>query len=212
MWHFEKILEGPDRGGWSHPYFIRGNKPLCAKMSRRILDQPNQFKEMAVEINKSKSDSELVVNFLKNRNGDSSSSSSSLVSKRLEIPLEISFATDGRIFRSSRCSQEKSIPLDGANTTRAQAECLDFAGRSFFSVDCEPRSSGRIRYPTFQSPLSRIADGEYGHPLDGKPDSLDDHIAICQLDWNASEEEIGPYDDLFADDDDDETPADPQRF
>lgn len=34
MWHWERILEGPFKGGWIHPYFIRGNKSLCSLMSR----------------------------------------------------------------------------------------------------------------------------------------------------------------------------------
>lgn len=34
MWHWERILDGPFKGGWIHPYFIRGNKVLCSFMSR----------------------------------------------------------------------------------------------------------------------------------------------------------------------------------
>jgi hypothetical protein len=34
MWHWERILEGPFKGGWIHPYFVRGNKSLCSLMSR----------------------------------------------------------------------------------------------------------------------------------------------------------------------------------
>ena len=35
MWRFEKIWEGgPDRGGFAHPFFVKGKKSLCSKMSR----------------------------------------------------------------------------------------------------------------------------------------------------------------------------------
>jgi hypothetical protein len=34
MWHFERILDGPNKGGFYHPFFVKGNKPLCAYMSR----------------------------------------------------------------------------------------------------------------------------------------------------------------------------------
>jgi hypothetical protein len=34
MWHFNKILDGPDKNGWTHPYLLRGNRDLCSKMSR----------------------------------------------------------------------------------------------------------------------------------------------------------------------------------
>ena len=40
MWHFQRVLDGPDRGAFVHPYFIRGNKPLCAYMSRHGINLP----------------------------------------------------------------------------------------------------------------------------------------------------------------------------
>ena len=36
MWRFKRVLEGPNKGAFVHPYFLRGNKPLCAKMSRHF--------------------------------------------------------------------------------------------------------------------------------------------------------------------------------
>ena len=43
MWHFHKICIGFDRGAFLHPYFKRGDKTLCAKMSRNISDQPHSL-------------------------------------------------------------------------------------------------------------------------------------------------------------------------
>jgi hypothetical protein len=40
MWHFERILDGPYKGAFVHPFFVRGNKSSCARMSRHI--PPNQ--------------------------------------------------------------------------------------------------------------------------------------------------------------------------
>ena len=37
MWHFERVLAGEHKGAFVHPYFIKGNKPLCAYMSRHGL-------------------------------------------------------------------------------------------------------------------------------------------------------------------------------
>lgn len=34
MWHWERIISGPYKGGWTHPCFVRGNKVLCSYMSR----------------------------------------------------------------------------------------------------------------------------------------------------------------------------------
>jgi len=36
MWHFERIMSGPHKGAFMHPYFVRDNQELCACMSRQI--------------------------------------------------------------------------------------------------------------------------------------------------------------------------------
>jgi hypothetical protein len=36
MWHFERVLDGNCKGAFVHPYFLRGQKLLCGKMSRHI--------------------------------------------------------------------------------------------------------------------------------------------------------------------------------
>jgi HSF-type DNA-binding len=36
MWHFHRIMEGPHRGAFVHPCFIRGNKQLITYMSRHV--------------------------------------------------------------------------------------------------------------------------------------------------------------------------------
>lgn len=36
MWHFHRIMEGPHRGAFMHPCFIRGNKQRIAFMSRHV--------------------------------------------------------------------------------------------------------------------------------------------------------------------------------
>lgn len=40
MWHFQRIMEGPDRGAFVHPCFIRSNKQLCSYMSRHVFTPP----------------------------------------------------------------------------------------------------------------------------------------------------------------------------
>ena len=34
MWHFTKILDGPEKNGWTHPFLVRGNRMMVSKMSR----------------------------------------------------------------------------------------------------------------------------------------------------------------------------------
>lgn len=40
MWHFERILDGPNRDSFHHPFFLRGNKQLCSYMSRDAKSLP----------------------------------------------------------------------------------------------------------------------------------------------------------------------------
>lgn len=49
MWHWERIVEGPFKGGWKHPYFLRGNKLLCSYMSRRMMCDPSVPPELLVK-------------------------------------------------------------------------------------------------------------------------------------------------------------------
>ena len=37
MWHFQRITDGPNKGTFVHPYFVKGQRSLCSLMSRQIL-------------------------------------------------------------------------------------------------------------------------------------------------------------------------------
>ena len=37
MWHFDRVKEGPNKGAFLHPYFVRGNRELCSQMSRQLI-------------------------------------------------------------------------------------------------------------------------------------------------------------------------------
>ena len=45
MWHFERVLIGPYKGAFTHPCFVRGNKALCASMSRHHLPSPEMYSQ-----------------------------------------------------------------------------------------------------------------------------------------------------------------------
>ena len=36
FWHFERVLEGPEKGAFVHPFFLRGNRAMCSYMSRHV--------------------------------------------------------------------------------------------------------------------------------------------------------------------------------
>jgi hypothetical protein len=45
MWHFERVLVGPYKGAFTHPCFVRGNKALCASMSRHHLPSAEMYSQ-----------------------------------------------------------------------------------------------------------------------------------------------------------------------
>lgn len=50
MWHFERVLDGPNRGAFHHPYFVRGNKSLCSYMSRHLFPPSDLTKDIDSKI------------------------------------------------------------------------------------------------------------------------------------------------------------------
>eukprot|EP00980_Cylindrotheca_fusiformis_P014785 scaffold4026_cov117-Cylindrotheca_fusiformis.AAC.20 len=47
MWHFKRILDGPNKDGFYHPFFVRGDKDLCAYMHRDVRSIPQANKMTA---------------------------------------------------------------------------------------------------------------------------------------------------------------------
>jgi hypothetical protein len=45
MWHFERVLVGPYKGAFMNPCFVRGNKDLCASMSRHQLPSAEMYSQ-----------------------------------------------------------------------------------------------------------------------------------------------------------------------
>lgn len=46
MWHFERIADGPDKGAFRHPYFIRGKRSMVARMSRNCPPSPESKQQI----------------------------------------------------------------------------------------------------------------------------------------------------------------------
>lgn len=47
MWHFQRILDGPHKGAFMHPFFVRGKEGLCQNMSRLVSLKPQTNKSTA---------------------------------------------------------------------------------------------------------------------------------------------------------------------
>ena len=51
MWHFDRVLDGPHRGVFVHPYFVKGNKKLCDRMSRQSQPEKSLYVKSISECN-----------------------------------------------------------------------------------------------------------------------------------------------------------------
>lgn len=117
MWHFERILDGPNKGGFSHPFFIKGNKPLCAHMSREAkptLRHPNPLPPSLFETPSS---------------------------SQIELPLKI------RSKESLYAAVTRDLPPQPTAESFSDGDQVDFAGRHFFFVDCNYPSSKKMTLP-----------------------------------------------------------------
>eukprot|EP00934_Nitzschia_sp_Nitz4_P007270 Nitzschia sp. Nitz4//scaffold22_size323478//177028//177804//NITZ4_000545-RA/size323478-processed-gene-0.469-mRNA-1//-1//CDS//3329543049//7260//frame0 len=120
MWHWERIVDGPYKGAWRHPYFVRGNKTLCRFMSRHLFSNNSSV---------SPSDSPIHIN-----KGDFPSSINLASSLSMSFPslAADSFAKDMMNIPANMKKQDvlPSVPQlsrqQGGQTLRFEHRNLDF--------------------------------------------------------------------------------------
>jgi hypothetical protein len=141
MWKFERIFDGKDRGAFRHPYFIRGQKSLCRRMTRQNFQSDSLARQKATL----KEQFQLVHFSLANQSvlkGSFDSRSEKLPaplcslndtqdgSKVSAKPLTIEYSYTSKDSQHDR--EEKSYFQDG--------DLMTFAGRHFYYVDEESSS------------------------------------------------------------------------
>ena len=136
MWHFERIIiDGPNKGAFVHPYFVKHNPSLCALMSRHISLQPTtkltDFTKMALAV-------------------EALSSRSALASKNKTD--EILFSSLDKLLGTSRSSTDigsiDPTPFTTTTTTRPVMELNGFL-RNDDSQGMSPACNGH-NTPIFQ--------------------------------------------------------------
>jgi hypothetical protein len=163
MWHFDKILDGPEKGGYFHPYFVKGNKALCSKMSRKLIDKPESPKNLKAlsKLKMSKkfkrkqpltSDKTMTLSKLM-QNLDNIQSSCSdetdVFAVALHAPDIITSTENYNNKRAENVLTSAAIDLDSHNS-----DLLDgFAGRSFFPVDDTEHRSLHGNHEAQASPI-----------------------------------------------------------
>jgi hypothetical protein len=50
MWHFQRILDGPNKGTFVHPYFVKHDRALCAQMSRQLSFTPTPLQKERIDV------------------------------------------------------------------------------------------------------------------------------------------------------------------
>ena len=121
-WHFERVLTGPEKGAFVHPYFVRGNKPLCAYMSRNMPAKPSAD-DTAME-------SKLTLCSNQRVTRDSFPEKLSLTSKKTACH---------QLKENKNCISTLETPSEVKSFI--DGDQLFFAGRQFFFLDLAKHSS-----------------------------------------------------------------------
>lgn len=228
MWHFEKILDGPNKGGYFHSYFVKGNRALCSKMSRNLIHKPESsgnlktFSKLKMSENfmdkqpltsdKMMTFSELMQN-LDNRQS-SCNDESDVCAVALHAAENIISRGNNNNNHAENVPSSAAIDLEDIYNNGLN----DFAGRSFFSIDYMEQKSQHLNHTAQALPIDLNMKSEFqflassfyptemknSTALDGvgwcPPPRRADHLAF-PFDSMWTDVERGTYNELWADDD-----------
>ena len=159
MWRFERIGEGPLKGAFTHPLFLRGQKALCAKMSRHLT---NDISPAASSIKKLSDEK----NHLYEKESSSRSSLSTLPCHLLRSGNDddyLSFSATGDILDSAMSAVESIVGSSSSadyniddslnqNDIFNDGDLVSFAGRQFHFLDFKRASYDNHRTQKQQEP------------------------------------------------------------
>lgn len=162
MWHFQRIQEGPFKGAFIHPFFLRRKKELSSYMSRQLSFNPVEFEASIAK-----------EQFHIRRDQKSSSSSqdqdnatltklslqSSLITASIQgggAPTKIvsnewttggsrqyfTLQTTQKMMEGISCPDEDSSlqKIDQVLSDPHDGDIVSFAGKKFFFVECKDKS------------------------------------------------------------------------
>ena len=160
MWHFERIVDEGNKNTFVHPFFIRGQKALCSKMSRHVkLPLSKDFYLRLCKSNNNGIVSEPTKPWSRNLASRASSFRSEMFSKHTilpspSLPMTLSMALESILSSSvvqdlaeSKVSNTPDVfsdieqaigPFDEESNNSSEFEDGDvalFAGRRFHFVD-----------------------------------------------------------------------------
>jgi hypothetical protein len=141
MWAFERILEGPGKGAFWHPYFIRGQKYLCREMNRQTFQalSPVRYRDFQVQENVREacpsvsSDVGSVIGAISQDPNPIIAfnlSQHKCSSTNIEIPW-VHHPSFGSQDRKTTCTSQNNVEKNGFR----DGDRLDFEGRHFYYLD-----------------------------------------------------------------------------
>jgi hypothetical protein len=152
MWHFQRVLEGPFKGAFIHPCFLKGKKELCSYMSRQLSFNPVEFeasiakekfhilRDQQSKKSTFREDDMILSNLLlqsflqepseKTYSSETLKSHSFALRSTMEIINELS--SEIHDCASQRIDQVFPDPHDG--------DMVSFAGKKFFFLECKDKS------------------------------------------------------------------------
>jgi hypothetical protein len=134
MWHFERIQDGPNKGVFIHPYFVKDNKALCSYMSRQVsfaklstLNCPNNDAYHSPTLLEQPNETKTTYGV-----GCQNSIEQCWWSQSSLISSSASITTNGFM----KMDVGSSHPPNSADLLNNRDGLASFAGRNFFAVKC----------------------------------------------------------------------------
>eukprot|EP00339_Tiarina_fusa_P002791 CAMPEP_0117030288 /NCGR_PEP_ID=MMETSP0472-20121206/21867_1 /TAXON_ID=693140 ORGANISM="Tiarina fusus, Strain LIS" /NCGR_SAMPLE_ID=MMETSP0472 /ASSEMBLY_ACC=CAM_ASM_000603 /LENGTH=285 /DNA_ID=CAMNT_0004738305 /DNA_START=29 /DNA_END=886 /DNA_ORIENTATION=+ len=161
MWHFQRILEGPFKGAFIHPCFLRGKKELCSYMSRQL-----SFDPVAFEANIAKEQLH-ILREQKSNNASENQNHATLAKLSIQSSILTASIQGGTTARKYVSNERTSgslqyFQLESTQKIMKEISCPDrensiqkfdqvlsdphdgdivtFAGKKFFFVECKDKS------------------------------------------------------------------------
>mmetsp|Transcript_100413 Transcript_100413/g.139575 ORF Transcript_100413/g.139575 Transcript_100413/m.139575 type:complete len:204 (+) Transcript_100413:27-638(+) len=121
MWSYRRLLEGPNKGFFTHPFFVRGQKAQCRTISR------HRFRSIPLEMDSTKlaRHSSVAAAHVNSRQA-----ATTAIERR---PSQVSVDSD------DETSQElnETLPTSGSGVLFRDGDLLSFEGKTFHFVGCD---------------------------------------------------------------------------
>jgi hypothetical protein len=154
MWDFDRISQGPNKGTYMHPYFVKGNRELCGQMSRHIRQKVERAPPRRQQVSSGSSHGELGSFKSEVAQGSHRLNPSTDSSNNLESTHSTTSTSTSALPASDRRTRRRQTTTE-ENPTKRECGDTDFFCKSYnaFSSWLLPMSQDGLNLDLEPSPI-----------------------------------------------------------